>query len=173
MNDLPVKRIDKHNQKVYQCSYQNLLWQKTENCSYERFFGRGKLSEHLTEKNILIIGVGAIGSSLAKTLTRCGCKKLTIVDYDIIESGNICRSEYSINSISLPKVAILYHDLIAISPYVSIEMKQALDKALPNMPNFLDTKNTLASYDLIFDCSTDNEMAFGIRARSVCRIRMA
>ncbi|MBK7872890.1 MAG: ThiF family adenylyltransferase [Saprospiraceae bacterium] len=55
----------------------------------EELFG-----EKLTNKKILIIGVGAVGSMIAKTLTRGGCRFIDFVDHDLKEPENICRSEY-------------------------------------------------------------------------------
>ena len=57
-----------------------VMWATTYNSSYVRLFGRGKLSNVLTNSNILIAGTGAIGSSLYIALVRGGCKKITISD---------------------------------------------------------------------------------------------
>ena len=46
----------------------------------------------LTDDDILIIGTGAIGSSLYMSLLRGGCRKVTISDGDTIEPGNLCRA---------------------------------------------------------------------------------
>jgi hypothetical protein len=70
-------------------------WAMTKNCSYQYFFGRGRLNKKLTNGKILIIGIGAIGSILAKTLARSGCTKMDFIDYDVKEPENVCRSEYS------------------------------------------------------------------------------
>ena len=53
------------------------------------------MNEQLTNSKILIIGIGAIGSIVAKTLVRSGCTKVDFIDYDIKEPENVCRSEYS------------------------------------------------------------------------------
>ncbi len=44
-------------------------WSSTKNCSYKYFFGKGKFSDKITQKKILIIGIGAVGSIVATTLT--------------------------------------------------------------------------------------------------------
>ena len=53
-------------------------WAKSLNASYERMFGRGKLSDSLTDKKILIVGTGAIGSQLFDALLRGGCRNIEI-----------------------------------------------------------------------------------------------
>jgi len=71
-NNFPI--IENNNK--YFCKYIIIKWQETKNISYNRFFGRGKYSDKLTESKILIVGIGAIGSFLATSLTRGGIRKI-------------------------------------------------------------------------------------------------
>lgn len=138
----------------------------TRNCSYDYFFGRGKLVDKITKSKILIIGVGAIGSIVATTLTRCGCIRIDIVDFDIKEPENVCRSEYSFLTGLYNKVDDLSNELFRISPFVEIGI---LDSSMLHFySKILQGVNTtkskleepLASYDLIIDCSTDNDLMY-------------
>ncbi len=137
-----------------------IQWAKTVNCSYERFFGRGQLHSEIADKNILVIGIGAIGSALSKHLVRGGSKKITLVDYDIVEAGNICRSEYDLHHINEYKAISLSKELRSISPHVSVNCIGEIDKTLPGAPNFYKIKSFLNDFDLIFDCSTDMELSY-------------
>jgi len=47
--------------------------------------------ERLRRKHVLIVGLGALGSSIAETLTRAGVGKLTIIDRDYVEESNLQR----------------------------------------------------------------------------------
>lgn len=139
-------------------------WVQTKNCSYNYFFGRGSLDKLLTKKKILILGLGAVGSIVATTLTRGGGKYLALVDYDIKEPENVCRSEYKFNSGLNNKVDELKSSLLQISPFVEVS----------SMPRFMDAvkmfindntvnneiKSALEHYDLIFDCTADNDVAY-------------
>lgn len=92
-------------------------WAMTRNCSYKYFFGRGRLNEKLANGKILIIGIGAIGSIVAKTLVRSGCAKVDFIDYDIKEPENVCRSEYSFFTGITNKTNDLINELCLISPF--------------------------------------------------------
>lgn len=150
--------IEQNKQKVFKLTNVPILWHQTQQVDADLFFGRGRLPTIWLHKKILIIGIGAIGSSLAKILVRSGCLDLTLSDFDIVESGNICRSEYDLANIGESKLNALWYRLAHISPIAHIERKY-ISKALPNTPSFAHCKNELQTFDVIFDCSTDNEMA--------------
>ncbi|HRF38043.1 MAG TPA: ThiF family adenylyltransferase, partial [Saprospiraceae bacterium] len=105
-NALKLRRLD-----------QKINWERTSNCDFQRFFGRGALSDKMKSSKVLILGVGAIGSSIAETLVRGGLKLLSINDNDTVESGNICRSVFSFTDIGCGKAAELKGRLEQISPF--------------------------------------------------------
>lgn len=47
--------------------------------------------ESIKSANVLLVGCGGIGSSVALLLAGCGIRKLTLVDPDIIEKSNLNR----------------------------------------------------------------------------------
>lgn len=138
-------------------------WAQTENISYRYFFGRGSMNVDLAEKNTLVLGVGAIGSIVAETLTRCGVKHLTLYDFDIKEPGNICRSGYSFTAGITEKTAELYGILCRISPQLECDiLRKEVDVALKGYAANVDDKTIIRDlfqdYDIIFDCTTDNQL---------------
>lgn len=142
---------------------QPILWGETKNCSYAYFFGRGRLSEKLAAKKILILGLGAVGSMVATTLCRGGCTDFTIFDYDAKEPGNVCRSEYQFFSGINNKVDELQKHLMAISPFVNVSGESMLADGIKLLLGSPDWKPKFESYfegfDLIIDCTTDNDLA--------------
>lgn len=154
--------------KVWKGGFVNddITWGITRNCSYNYFFGRGKLTERITTSKILIIGIGAIGSMVATTLTRCGCTSIDVVDHDIKEPENICRSEYSFLAGICNKVDELSNKLTSISPFIEvgiIDVKMfhgdtKIMQGLVNKTN--DLQSRLLHYDIIIDCSTDNDLLY-------------
>ncbi|WP_348825508.1 ThiF family adenylyltransferase [Flavobacterium aestuarii] len=144
---------------------ENIIWNITRNCSYDYFFGRGKLADKITKSKILIIGVGAIGSIVATTLTRSGCTSIDIVDFDIKEPENVCRSEYSFLTGLCNKANDLFNELISISPFVEIGILDSAklhfySKILQGINANKSKLEALADYDLIIDCSTDNDLLY-------------
>ena len=140
-------------------------WASSYNCSYDYFFGRGCLPSSLAEKKILIIGIGAIGSMVAKTLARSGSKYLGLYDVDLKEPGNVCRSEYDFLSGISDKSYELSNILQSISPFVQCEISpKALDSWIKLTMDNDETKNAIQEilnrYDIIFDCSTDDGMMY-------------
>lgn len=141
-------------------------WGITKNTSYKYFFGRGTFCQELITKKILIIGVGAIGSMIATTLTRGGCRYIDFVDYDVKEPENVCRSEYMFLNGITNKTEELEKILSAISPFIIINplnnnyferiVKSHRDD-ITYSEKFTENFN---NYDIIFDCSTDNDLMY-------------
>lgn len=143
-------RLDKIRRQV------NISWGRTVNSSYERFFGRGKLSDTLCKKKVLIIGAGAIGSSLANILVRGGLRVLSLADSDIVEPGNICRSSLRYTWSGKSKVDDLTNSLIQASPFINIlPLNLNIGPCLPTEGRYSDMRKVIDTFDLIFDCSTD------------------
>lgn len=158
--NIPIKgrRIGPRNY-IYEFYSSEIKWCKTHNISYNRFFGRGALNSSFADKKILIVGCGAIGSSLAKILVRGGAKNIALCDIENVEPGNICRSEFILNDISVPKSIALVEALTKISPFVNIQIENTIDKSL-FAPHIESSKKNLEKYDLIFDCTSDMELLY-------------
>lgn len=136
-----------------------LEWHKTINISKARFFGRGGFCDVLTNYNTLIIGVGAVGSSLAEILVRGGVTQITLLDKDSIEPGNICRGNFHFTSSGNPKVSELRNRLINISPFANINIVIGNLSAVPSFEDkYIEIKEDLNKYDLIIDCTASNEV---------------
>nr|NQU92832.1 ThiF family adenylyltransferase [Bacteroidota bacterium] len=145
---------------------EKIIWSLSRNSSYKYFFGRGTLSQKITDKKILVIGVGAIGSMVANTLTRGGCKHIDFIDYEVKEPENICRSEYMFFSGITNKADELRNILSGISPFINTQPLnnnyfETLIKTFHKDENY-KTKfvNEINKYDLIFDCTTDNDLMY-------------
>ena len=170
IGELPIKG-EKRNflgNNVWQTKLVNseINWALTRDSSYKYFFGRGTLTNNITDKKILIIGIGAIGSMIAKTLTKCGCKYIDIADYDIKEPENVCRSEYMFEYGITDKTTELYHILCKISPFVEITILKNEYFELISKIHYKDNKSrqlleqSINEYDIVFDCTTDNDLMY-------------
>ena len=168
-DDFPIKseKVKCGGRSIINHLYTKTLidWASSYNCSYDYFFGRGCLPSSLAEKKILIIGIGAIGSMVAKTLARSGSKYLGLYDVDLKESGNVCRSEYDFLSGISDKYYELSSILQSISPFVRCEISpKALDSWIKLTIDNDEAKNAIQEmlnrYDIIFDCSPDDGMMY-------------
>lgn len=125
---------------------------------YESFFGRGMLSSELTNKKILLLGCGALGSALAETMVRGGVKTLKLWDGDRVEVGNMCRSSYTLDYCGYNKSQALAMQLESISPFVKvIDVRYDFYGNINyyNQENFIDQ---IKSNDIIIDCTGSNEL---------------
>jgi len=94
--------------------------------------------EILSNKRIIVFGVGGVGGQAAESLARSGIGSLTIVDRDIVDITNINRQIIALNSkIGQDKVEVLRQRLLDINPNLKIT-------AIKEEVNFA----TLASFDL-------------------------
>lgn len=140
---------------------QTLIWGRTVNAAHERFFGRGVLHPSIAEAKVLVLGCGAIGSSLSETLTRGGLKQITVADPEAVEAGNVCRSIYSFTDIHSAKVNALANSLIMISPFIWVQTLLAgLAPVFRHHRDFDENKALLKQYDIIFDCTANNGVAW-------------
>jgi hypothetical protein len=136
-----------------------LRYAVTENWHPDRLQARGRLSESLRKKKILLIGCGALGSNIAELLARGGVETILIVDPDILSAGNLVRHTLSGNEIGEFKAAALTKRLSSSAPFANIK---SLNEKFPVEENAVN--DLIEEYDVIVDCSAEDEV---IRAFSL------
>jgi len=73
--------------------------------------------EKLKQTNVLIFGVGGVGSWCAEALVRSGVGKIGIVDFDTVNASNVNRQvQATSRTIGLSKVEVLKQRLLEINP---------------------------------------------------------
>lgn len=81
---------------------------------------RAKILEYFDADNITdpihIVGCGAIGSTLARQLTRMGCKHIHLYDFDTVSPHNIANQEFMFNDIGDLKTEVVYNMMCEINP---------------------------------------------------------
>lgn len=167
MDDLPIEsfRVGTGRNRVWHTDFKSgtIPWVQTENISYKHFFGRGAMPQILADKKILIMGIGAIGSIVAETLTRGGAKRITVYDIDDKEPGNVCRSAYKFYSGVSEKSYDMVVFLRQISPHVECDsLRSVVDFVVKSYAAENKDMQYIAElfndYDIIFDCTTDNQL---------------
>jgi len=158
-----LKRKSKREFKSYFINInEKIKWGLTSNSTYNRFFGRGKFSGFFTDRKILILGCGAVGSVLANLITRGGAKFIDINDPDRIEPGNICRSQFSFSNTSNNKTDSLKKTLIEISPFIDININRDFQFVSNGSSKARELASKFDAYDLIFDCTGNNKVLISL-----------
>lgn len=106
----------------------------------------------LSQKSVLIVGVGGVGGYVCEMLARCGVGRLTLVDFDKVDVTNINRQLAALHStVGQNKVEVLQSRIQDINPNVEINAvcKKISSK---NIEELLSEK-----YDFVVDAIDDVE----------------
>lgn len=103
--------------------------------------------EKLKNANVLIVGLGGVGSFAAEFLARAGIGTMTIVDGDTVDITNINRQLPALHStVDQPKVTLVGDRLLDINP----ELK------LTRLNEFLSPERAIEvvsqEFDYVLDC---------------------
>ena len=103
--------------------------------------------EKLKKANVLVVGLGGVGSYAAEFLARAGVGNMTIVDGDVVDITNINRQLQALHStIGLSKVDLIKNRLLDINPNLKlIEIQEFLspERAYELVSN---------EFDYVLDC---------------------
>ncbi|MFX1339133.1 MAG: ThiF family adenylyltransferase [Promethearchaeota archaeon] len=77
--------------------------------------------DDLKKYHVGIIGVGGLGCVSAEMAVRCGVGKLTLFDFDIVETVNLNRHMFKEEHVGQPKVIVATKILKEINPDVEIQ----------------------------------------------------
>ena len=75
-----------------------------------------------------IAGAGGLGSNCAAHLVRVGFRKLKLVDFDVVETGNLDRQFYFADQVGMYKVEALRQNLLRISSDLELAHRPALPR---------------------------------------------
>ena len=77
--------------------------------------------QKLKKANVLVVGVGGVGSFAAEFLVRAGIGNLTIVDSDVVDITNINRQLPALHStVGLSKIDVVGDRLLDINPKLNL-----------------------------------------------------
>lgn len=102
---------------------------------------------NLKNSNVLIVGVGGVGSFAAEFLARAGVGKITIVDGDVVDITNINRQLPALHStVGMSKIEVVGNRLLDINP--ELELTKIQEFLSPERAFEIVTKD----YDYVMDC---------------------
>lgn len=103
--------------------------------------------EKLKNSNVLIVGVGGVGSFAAEFIARAGVGKITIVDGDVVDITNINRQLPALHStVGVSKIDVVGDRLMDINPELQLtKIKEFLspERAFEIVTN---------DFDYVMDC---------------------
>ncbi|MEN6291401.1 MAG: ThiF family adenylyltransferase, partial [Methanobacterium sp.] len=134
----------------------DLDWLKSQNWSIQKITNRGQLPKNIISKKTVIIGAGTIGASFAELLVRAGVNKISIIDVDKLEIGNLSRHPLKLKQIEHKKSEEMAFHLNQINPQVQAEF---IDKKFNYSKEFMEKMN---EYDLIIDCTSENTVLYDL-----------
>ncbi|REC73521.1 tRNA threonylcarbamoyladenosine dehydratase [Chryseobacterium elymi] len=104
--------------------------------------------EKLNKANILVIGLGGVGSFAAEFLARAGVGNMTIVDGDTVDITNVNRQLPALHStVGKHKVEVVAERLLDINPKINlIKINEFLN------PERMDEVIDSSRFDYILDC---------------------
>lgn len=107
-----------------------------------------KGARKLLESNVLVIGLGGVGSFAAEFLARAGVGKMTIVDGDTVDITNINRQLPALHStIGLSKADLMNTRLLDINPQLKLtQVSRFLEP--DDMTEILEAEK----FDYVLDC---------------------
>lgn len=109
----------------------------------ELLIGKENL-EKLKKANIIIFGVGGVGSYVAEAAARCGIGRITLVDKDVVDITNINRQIIALTStIGRPKTSVMAERIRDINPECQVTEFQCFYTK--------DKEIDISGYDYVID----------------------
>lgn len=102
-----------------------------------RLYGPAAL-ERLAAAQVVVVGVGGVGSWAVEALARSGIGRLTLVDMDHVAESNINRQVHALDStLGAAKIGVLRARIADISPHCRVECIDEFATA-DNVPVLID-----------------------------------
>lgn len=119
----------------------------------------------INDANVLILGCGGIGSSIAWTLAGLGIKRMTIVDFDTIEASNLNRMfMFDKSDIGKKKIVVIKDKLQDLYPDLDITPVNRRISSEAELNEICSSD----SYTLVIK-ALDSPVAFPVWLDSVCK----
>jgi len=113
----------------------------------ELLIGSEKI-ERLREANVLVVGLGGVGSFAAEFLCRAGVGRMTIVDGDVVDVSNKNRQLPALDStVGQPKAEVMAERMLDINPDLELKVVQAFQQ-----PEFMEKLVQDGGFDYVLDC---------------------
>ncbi len=105
-----------------------------------RLRNTGVVSDNLKTKTVALVGLGALGSTVAELLAKAGIGTFRLCDSDRLAPGNVVRHVGGIQDFGAPKTRVVASRLYSINPYVRLTSLQhgSATSSIPALAEFLN-----------------------------------
>jgi integrative and conjugative element protein (TIGR02256 family) len=93
---------------------------------YLRFRNTGVIQDSVKNMKVALIGLGALGSSVAELLAKAGIGKFRLCDMERLSTGNVARHIGGINEFGMRKTHVVIRRLLEINPFLTFEQEDIL-----------------------------------------------
>ncbi len=103
--------------------------------------------EILKNSNVIVFGIGGVGSYIVESFARSGVGNITMVDFDEISESNINRQLHSLHStIGQSKIEVMKDRVLDINPECNVK------------PNLVPDKSDIFKYELPTEFRENNDI---------------
>ena len=133
--------------------------------AYFEAYGMKEARKRLSEKDVIILGCGGIGTHMAWHFATLGVRSITLLDFDSVEESNLNRQIlFDRNDIGNSKTTVLKEKLSAINSEISISTINQRVTSEEQLEKIL----TAAHYDLIVK-ALDSPAEFSLWLDRICK----
>lgn len=111
----------------------------------------GHPAEWLRDRDVLVLGCGALGARIAEHCVRAGVRRLTLADRGLVNPGTLVRQPYEDDDVGFPKALVLAQRLRRVRPDAEVRHRlgDARRTALDGTP----------AHDLVVDATANKTVA--------------
>ena len=131
---------------------QEVKWLDSNNWNRLSLGSRGHM-EVTRELNVVIIGLGALGSAITEMLIRGGLENIVLIDGGTIEAENLTRHTLTLNEEGMKKATAIASSLNSASPQAHVS---SIDININ--PRDSQCREAIEQADLVIDCTANEEV---------------
>jgi ThiF family len=146
------RNLKLHHEKIFEMQ-KRIRWGTCQNWDASEISNRGRLPLAVRSQSIGLIGAGALGGALANLLVRAGNYALTLCEFDVVQIGNLVRSNYSLLEIGESKAQALRLQLLQASPHSAVKI---INESFP--PCSPENIDCIKACDVILDCTAEDSV---------------
>jgi hypothetical protein len=130
-----------------------IAWLPSENWHPVDIATRGRFADSVLDRHVAILGAGALGSAVAELLVRGGVTRLTLIDGDSLQPGNLVRHTLGLSDLLSYKANAVAARLNLAGPNGHFDaMVERFPPSDPDQPQ-------LQAADVVIDTTGSNDVA--------------